>query len=240
MKKILLLSSLIMCCSLSILAQPKLTIIGGNVYDWHDVKPTQSPLKAEIKLKNEGNELLKIAEVKPSCGCTTAPLDKTELEPGDVATLSVTFNVSSSTGTVSKSIAITSNDPKSKQYLEIKANVVRAIILKPYTYLPFKNLQIGKESTSTLFIKNNADTDITFSDITIDPPKMQIDLPQKFVLKPGEEIKLTGIMIPKTVGYQTSTVTIKTSHPDFPELKIQSYGTAAESPYFENEKPKSK
>lgn len=57
-------------------AQPKISIQGGDTQDWGKVKPKDSPLKASIKITNEGSEELKISDVRPGCGCTTAPLDK--------------------------------------------------------------------------------------------------------------------------------------------------------------------
>ncbi len=243
MKKILFLTLMSVFCSSIVLAQPKLTIIGGDTYDWKEVKVSQSPLKAEVQLKNEGNELLKIEEVRPGCGCTTAPLDKNELQPGEVATLNITFNVGSYTGSVSKSILIRSNDPqKPRRYFEIRANVIREIVFKPAPYMPFRDLKVGEESTSTLYIKNNSKINIKFSNLTVEPKdthlRLNIDSTTEIVLKPGEEFELTGRLTPRSAGYQNIKVMLQSTHPDFPTIAIPAYGTAAASPYFQNEPTK--
>ncbi len=220
-------------------AQPKLTIIGGEVYDWKDVNAAHGPLKADIKIKNEGTQQLKIDEVKPACGCTTAPLDKNILEPGEVATLNVTLNVSSYTGNTSKTIALKSNDPeKPIKYLELRANVIRSIIFKPSTYMPFRDLQVGKESTSTIYIKNNSSEKLTISDIEVYPEDapLKINLTGKITIEPNQEVEIVGKMFPKEAGYQNAKITMKTNSADFPTISIPAYGTAAASPYLNNSK----
>ncbi len=97
-------------------AQPKIEIVGGDTYDWGTVKRTDDPLRAKIKIKNVGTEVLKITEVKPGCGCTTAPLDKNELKPGEEASLDVTLRITGYQGNVTKKCQNSLERPnKSKQ-----------------------------------------------------------------------------------------------------------------------------
>ena len=238
MKKILLGIIALFYLTFVTFAQPKIVIIGGDIYDWKEVKVTQGPLKAEVKIKNEGNELLKITEVKPGCGCTTAPLDKNELNPGEVATLSIVFNISSYSGNVAKSISITSNDPTAtRKFLEIRANIIREIILKPSTYMAFRDLQVGRSNTTTMYIKNNSKIKINFFNIHTIPEDapLKLNIVSNFSLEPGQEMELAGTMTPKKVGYQNTKIVIETDHPDFKTLSISAYGTAVASPYFQNE-----
>lgn len=226
-------------CSFLAVAQPKLTIIGGDIYDWKDVNAAQGPLKADVKIKNEGNEQLKIEEVKPACGCTTAPLDKNILAPGEVATLSVTLNISAYSGNVSKTVGLKSNDPeKPLRHLELRANIIRSIIFKPSTYMPFRDLQVGKESVSVIYMKNNSTEKFTISDIEIYPEDapLKINLTGKITLEPSQEVEVIGRMTPKEAGYQNAKIVMKTTNPDFPVVSIPAYGTAAASPYLNNEK----
>src|SRR6056300_1776529 len=106
MKKLVLTSIALLLVASMAYAQPKIEVIGGNKHDWGKVSPKDSPLKTKVKIKNTGNEQLVITNVKPSCGCTTAPLDKDKLKPGEVATVNVTFNVGSKAGVNSKTIRI--------------------------------------------------------------------------------------------------------------------------------------
>ncbi|MFM7339494.1 MAG: DUF1573 domain-containing protein, partial [Bacteroidota bacterium] len=146
-------------------AQPKLTIIGGDTHDWGKVKPKDDPLKATIKIKNEGNELLKISDVRPGCGCTTAPLDKKELNPGEIASMDVTLKLGATSGMMTKSITINSNDPQSAtKVLYLKADVVRPIQILPTQYFSFGEMTVGTKSEAKLIIKNTSTQDIVLSD----------------------------------------------------------------------------
>ena len=105
-------------------AQPKLEVIGGSTIDWGKVPASKGPLKANLKLKNIGNQPLKIADVKPGCGCTTAPLDKKYLKPGEIATVNVGLTPGSNAGELVKGLTITSNDPK----VPVKAITLKAFM----------------------------------------------------------------------------------------------------------------
>ena len=87
---------------------PKIQIIGGETINWGQVGP--GVLKQAMKITNVGGDTLLINDVKASCGCTTAPLDKKVLMPGDTATVNVSMDVNNRSGEQHKSITITSND----------------------------------------------------------------------------------------------------------------------------------
>lgn len=216
-------------------AQPKIEIIGGDTYDWDKVKPAESPLKAKIKIKNTGNETLKISEVTPGCGCTTAPLDKKELAPNEIATMDVSLTVSPSPGKVVKSITIKSNDPeKPKKLVYLKAEVVKAIATSPTSYFTFVDAVVGKVATSKLMLKNTSNQDITFSDFSITPATATINQKNKFTLKPGQEIELEAKYKPEKAGHFNIMLKMKTTHSDSPEMQIQGYGSVKESAVFNN------
>jgi len=215
------------------MAQPKFVIVGGDEYNWGDVRPQDSPLKAKIEFRNEGNENLVIINVKPGCGCTAAKPEKDTLKPGETTYMPVEYSVAGNTGVTSKSIRIETNDPKkAATSYKITANVIRDIICKPTQHLPFRDLTVGKESSATVFVKNNSKTNITFSEMRIEPAEPQIlklTIPAKFTLKPNEEIEITGRMLPKQKGYQNLKIIFKTNHPDYPTFEIPAYGNVVES-----------
>src|SRR5438552_3085670 len=76
--------------------KPKLVVVGGDTVDWGKRGP--GVLKHTIKLTNAGGDTLKIAGVHPSCGCTTAPLDRNVLLTGDTATIDVKVDVPAASG----------------------------------------------------------------------------------------------------------------------------------------------
>ncbi|MFN3781447.1 MAG: DUF1573 domain-containing protein [Candidatus Kapaibacteriota bacterium] len=216
-------------------AQPKLEIVGGDSYDWGTVKPTQDPLKAKIKIKNAGTELLKITEVKPGCGCTTAPLDKNELKPGEEASLDVTLRIAGYSGNVVKSIRIASNDPTNpNKYLYLKANVFHPISITPTSYLAFNEMTVGQEATAKVTLKNNTTQDITITDVEVVPENLNVNLPKKLVLKANESYDIIAKFIPDKKGYFNCSIKMRTSNSDQKEIIIPGYGNVKESPLFNN------
>ena len=221
--------------SLSSYAQPKFTIIGGNEYNWGNVKPSDSPLKATIEFKNEGNEDLIITRVAPGCGCTVAKPDKDTLKPNETTSMGIEYNVSGSTGVTSKNIRIETNDPeRATVNYRITANIVRAIICKPAAHLAYKELRVGEESSATVYLKNNSDRDIIFSNLRVEPPVVKFTIPDTFTLPAGQEIEVTGRMTPKEAGYVRAKITFTTNHPDHPTFEIPAMGNVVESPILNN------
>lgn len=234
MKKLIVLGIFFLFSTL-IFAQPKLEIVGGDTYNWGTVKPTDNPLKAKVKIKNTGTEPLKISEVKPGCGCTTAPLDKSELQPGEEATLDITLRIGGAGNEVTKSIRISSNDPKDpNKYLFLKATVYHPISLSPTQYLTFNEMTVGKESTAKLTMKNNTNHEVKLSNVEFTPADLSLNLPKERILKPGETFELIAKVIPQKKGYFNCSVKIKTTDPDIKELVIPGYGNVKESPIFNN------
>ncbi len=220
----------------AVFAQPKLEIVGGDTQDWGNVKAKESPLKADVKLKNIGDEKLVISNVKPTCGCTTAPLDKNELAPGESATMSVSLSVGSRTGNVNKSVYIYSNDAyRSKQVLRLKANVSRSLEIQPKRYLTFNEMTVGLSQSASVNIKNNSNKTVTITDIKISPENMMINIDEGQKIKPGEAVKLEATVRPTKKGYFNCHVTLKTTDKDYPELKISGFGNIRKSAIFNNE-----
>src|SRR5438105_11547865 len=91
LRSILLAAALMTLAAGSAFAQGKLEVIGGDTYDWGAVAPAK--LKTVIQIKNVGTDSLVISNVHPSCGCTTAPIDKSMLKPGEIGKISVEIDM---------------------------------------------------------------------------------------------------------------------------------------------------
>ena len=73
---------------------------------------------------NSGNSTLKIKDIKTSCGCTAALVSSEKLEPGEQGTLKVELDTSNRTGKMSRTITISTNDPKDPtQILTVYADI---------------------------------------------------------------------------------------------------------------------
>lgn len=236
MKQYFLMVAIVLFAFSTSYAQPKLKVEGGDNYNWGTVKPKDSPLKADIILKNDGDELLKITKVKPTCGCTTAPLDKYELKPGESAKMHVTLNIGRRSGKVHKSIRVYTNESSDKHVIGLLANVIREIEVGPRSYITFDQMTVGIEKTAKLWIKNNSKQIVKLSDIETKPEGLEINLKKDVTIQPGDRVELVAKAKPSKPGYFNCSIMMKTDHPDFPTLKIQGLGRVEESPLFNSEK----
>ena len=205
----------------SINAQPKLEIIGGDSYNWNKVTPKESPLKGTIMIKNTGKERLLISNVRPSCGCTAVLLDTNQLEPGQIAKLDVKLNIPNKPGPVVKTVFIASNDPLNPNVnLYLKADVHVEIEVSPNQYFNFDDMKVGVETSSKVKLINHSTRSVTFTDFTITPDYVKVNLPKELVLKPDEEFEIVASVKPEKKGYFGCNVKMKTSHPEYPEILI--------------------
>jgi uncharacterized cupredoxin-like copper-binding protein len=94
----------------------------------HDFGKVSEGKKVEytFKVVNKGNSVLTIKDIKTSCGCTAALLSQEKLEPGQEGTLKVELDTKNRKGKMSRTITITSNDPKEpKKILTVYADITK-------------------------------------------------------------------------------------------------------------------
>ncbi len=112
--------------------QPSIEIIGGDTYDWGLVSYKDNPLKAIVVIKNTGDAVLEITKVKPACGCTTAPLNKSTLKPGDTTAINITLRIGNRASSVHKTVRIASNDTNHpNKILHLKCKVFLPLEISP-------------------------------------------------------------------------------------------------------------
>ncbi|MDA3844340.1 MAG: DUF1573 domain-containing protein [Candidatus Kapabacteria bacterium] len=225
MRQIFILTLLIFLTGMSAAtAQPKLEILGGNTYNWGKVSLDKSPLKTNITIKNSGTALLKISRVKPACGCTTAPLDKTDLQPGETATMNITLNLGKAGGPMQKAVLIYSNDPY---------NDLTTLMLKCDIWLPLRlskkffglnMMTVGVEKSVKITLTNQTQKTVTLSNVRVTPDSGRLNIRGKKKLKPGQTINLTLSATAVKPGNTKWTVLIETDCPGQKELKIIGIG----------------
>ena len=89
--------------------QPRIEV--SSDYFYFGYMPTNAIVQHLYWIRNTGSDTLRIVSVKPGCGCTTAPLSKDAIAPGDSAQLKVVFDSKNMVGKMVKDIDIFSNDP---------------------------------------------------------------------------------------------------------------------------------
>ena len=201
---------------------PKIEIVGGDKVEWGEVGPGM--LKHAIKITNVGGDTLKIADVKPSCGCTTAPLDKKTLLPGDTATVDVTMDVANRTGDQHKTITITSNDStQSAITVGLHATVVRDVVATPEFFQPLTSAQKGREDTTSVELRNTSDVAVVVQPPTIPTASdmlVRFDITDPITLQPGEARRLVAHVKPIKEGTSVAEVVVAMSGKKQSELKL--------------------
>ncbi|OGU56920.1 MAG: hypothetical protein A2X64_02735 [Ignavibacteria bacterium GWF2_33_9] len=216
-----------------IFAKPQISFPDGLEYNWGIVKPKDSPLNAEIMISNTGTDTLHITNVKPTCGCTNAPLRKDLLAPGEATSLMVTLTVANYSGEIEKIINIFSNDPDNNQIqLKLKADIKRDLYVTPSSFFSFTDVQVGETRNQMLTIHNDSDNDVTLRLGTFSPNNLQIKLRNGQKISKGGTYNLEVSFKPEKSGIVKGKIQILTDNDDFPEIPIFIFGDIAVSPLF--------
>lgn len=99
-----------------------------------DFHPTieQSSVQADFEFANVGNSVVNIRDVKTSCGCTTAAMDKRSYDPGEKGKISVVFNIGERIGFQQKQIMVTTDSlEEPTAQLTIRAFIPELIRMEP-------------------------------------------------------------------------------------------------------------
>jgi len=201
---------------------PKIEVVGGETVSWGEVGP--GVLKHALQITNVGGDTLRISDVKASCGCTTAPLDKKVLLPGDTATVNISMDVSNRTGEQHKSITITSNDStRSSISVGLTATVVRDVVATPEYFPPINDATKGHEDSTSVELRNAGE-----QPITIQPPVLtkaaemiiRFDMDAPVTLQPGEARRVVAFVKPIKDGTSTAEVVFSTDGKREKEVKL--------------------
>lgn len=82
-----------------------------------------TPVSHEFTFKNTTKQTILITNVKASCGCTATNYTKTPIKPGEMGTVTATYNARNG-GNFNKTVSVTTNDSDVKKVLKIKGKVM--------------------------------------------------------------------------------------------------------------------
>jgi hypothetical protein len=212
-------------------AQGKIEIVGDDTYNWGSVAP--GTLKTVVEVRNVGSGDLNIEEVRPSCGCTIAPIDKKLLKPGDVGRINIKLDVSSRTGPVEKTITIASSDSSAPiRILKLLADVKRSLIFTPTSAsLIVVDGKLNVEApTTTVRLANASDSTFTVfpPELTKGKLKVRFTMTEKKELHPGEELEIKAYVTPLDREGIYGTISMKTTNPEYPTVDLYVAGNFAE------------
>ncbi|MBK7091009.1 MAG: DUF1573 domain-containing protein [bacterium] len=172
--------------------QPRIEV--SSDYFYFGYMPINAIVQHVYWVRNTGNDTLRIVTVKPGCGCTTAPISKDAIAPGDSANLKVIFDSKNMTGKMVKDIDIFSNDPN-KQSIAVKffavVNREHDFVRAEPNVLRFSKFgsKDGK-MIKTFEVLNNFSTDIEVSLIELPAANFKIDK-KNVKVRPGEKAQFT-------------------------------------------------
>lgn len=99
-------------------------------------EPQAASVKGEFRFTNKGDYAIRVLSIKPSCGCTTASLEKRLYQPGESGSIAATFNLSASPGDVDKTISVWTDDKAGETVkLKIGATVKEYVRVTPRNLL---------------------------------------------------------------------------------------------------------
>jgi P pilus assembly chaperone PapD len=173
-------------------SKARIDIVSDN-YDFGSI-PRGAIVVHSFVVKNAGQDTLSITNVKPTCGCTTAPLTDSLVAPGEQTDIKATFNTQKFNGRVKKQIYVDSSDPI-KPYLKVSFsaiinNPLQTIVSEP-SEADFGLVKAGKSSELKVKITNNDSIAANLAIVEESAPAIVTAGLAKTTIKPGGSTELT-------------------------------------------------
>ncbi|MCJ8332065.1 MAG: DUF1573 domain-containing protein [Lentisphaeria bacterium] len=195
-----------------------------------DTKPGQKKVDAKYNFKNVGDYTVTIKKIKPTCGCTTAKLDKKTYKPGESGTIAATINVPDRGGRLAKSIRITTDDKdKKKIKLTLVLHIPKYVDVSP-KYISWEHK--GAKVSKTISIKVLHKTAIHIKKVHSSNPNWIVKL--ETVTK-GKEYKIT-ITPPTTEKSVRTSLSIESDFPTVKPLVFSASARVKPKPYVPKKK----
>lgn len=204
--------------SLSVLAQlvsPKISVQPLE-HNFGDIIQGEE-VSYNFVITNSGGDVLKIFDVRASCGCTAVQPDKKELKPGESTKMKVSFNSKGRVGPQLKPVYISSNDPDRREVqVNIRCNIILpekqkksgALLYLPETQFNFGQVKEGNVVSHTFQLVNKGSSELNIKDIKTSCGCTAAMLSSP-TLKPGETGTLKIDLDTKNrVGKMSRTITI--------------------------------
>ena len=152
---------------------PKVSVQQLN-HDFGDINEGEI-VKHIYVISNNGGDLLKILDVRASCGCTAAKPEKSELQPGESTNLLVSFNSKGRKGPQNKNVTFVTNDPDTpNNTLTFKCNIIikktaennfGAVIFLPETQHDFGKVTAGTKVEHIFKFENKGTESLIIKDV---------------------------------------------------------------------------
>lgn len=180
-------------------------------------------LKHTFKAKNVGVGVLKVLNVHPTCGCTVATGWAREVPPGGTWELNVIVRTAGFNGAVTKTVIVTTNDPKKPNIeLRLTGEIIARFKYESRQIFHFGRLQKDAQQTQTTRIVSQLEPLTKLIEAKVVPPDGF-----RAELTPREDGKSWDLAVstvpPLKEGMNQATVEITTDSKEEPVLRLPIY-----------------
>jgi Protein of unknown function (DUF1573) len=172
-----------------------------------NAKPLDKVIVARFRFTNAGTTPVKITDLRPSCGCTTAFLEKKEYAPGESGEIEAKFKFDGRVGQQQKWIIVTTDwVPPQPTVLRFTVNIPVPITIQPELVL----WRIGEQlNPKTVRITVPDDIPAKVLSVQADNPAVKLELHE---IRPGKELEVN--VTPTTTRHSgRATLLIRTDYP---------------------------
>lgn len=178
--------------SMTALAAPKI-VCDEPTWEFEKVMEGKE-ISHSFIIKNPGDEVLNLDNVRGSCGCTAAKPDSKVLQPGGQTEIKTTFNTTGRPGKQTKYVYVHSNDPETKILKltitgEVEKMPAPRIILSPPSW-NMQSIESGVAKETNLTISNTGDEPLEIKTVTPSTTQIQTNFSGPVTLKPEEKLPL--------------------------------------------------
>jgi hypothetical protein len=168
--------------------------------------PLDKMALATYRFTNTGNQPVTINEVRTSCGCTTAALQKKEYAPGESGEIEAKFQFAGHIGHQEKWIFVTTNLDHDPTLLRLIVDIPVAVTIQP----EFLIWQVGDPVESkTVRVTVTDEFPAKIVSVEADNPTMKLEMRE---IHPGKEVEIK--VTPISTGKPESTrLFIRTDYP---------------------------
>lgn len=208
-------------------AAPKAVIQGAAAIDAGEVEPSQI-LEYEFVLRNEGDETLAIADLKPTCYCISAKTDLWDVPPGGSTKIHVRIDPSDFVGKVDKGLEIESNDPENPlTVIHVDFVILPGIAVVP-PELDFGNVgPEGTKKSQKVDVKAPRERNLEVLDVSSDADFVSVTH-EDLLLEERDGVSVYVKISPDAPpGPFTAKVTVRTNDESTPTIEIPVRGSGA-------------
>jgi uncharacterized protein DUF1573 len=165
-------SIILICCIFSVAVysedkKPVIAVEGSANVDFGTYSAKERK-EAFYKIINKGDAVLKIGNIRKTCGCAVAEIDRKEIKPGELGTLKAVVLGDSIYGGYRKNIYVSSNDPKQRfLVLNFSGKAIPILKIKPKAIIYAGHIPAEKEWKQEFLLE------ATESGIKLDKPVVQ-------------------------------------------------------------------